>query len=379
MKPVDEAALRRRLHEAIDVTQAGPAPVEAVFRRYRAVRARQWAALASGVAVTAVVAGVLGLPGPRVPPMIAGPAHGPARAATDRGRVFASGTVNGSRWRLAAVNLASMGSCLPGVVVNGGNGDLLQPGFLPGMALGNAAFMPADPGRPGIGFSFLWLRPGVRGLAAILGNGIRLNLRPSTVALCGQQFRLAGFEYPPQGVTRIAARSAAGHTIVYTPPAEFFQPSSPFQDGSWMNVDGAAGSAASGQIGSGSVAGISWRMQVALGTGGECFTAQLSPGSGWASICAPVAVPTNGASLTSVPYGTATGTLAWDMGTINPRTSYLRAHLSSGRTIRLTPAIVGGRKYTALEIPQGTRLTRLTLYGTHGQVLATLTSFPPGK
>jgi hypothetical protein len=67
------------------------------------------------------------------------------------------------------------------------------------------------------------------------------------------------------------------------------------------------------------------------------------------------------------------------MGTVNARTAYLRAHLSDGRVTRLVPTAVGGRKYIAVGVREGTHLTRLTLYGAHGQVLADVTSLPRGK
>ena len=71
MKLPDEAALRRRLHEEIDLAEVGPAPVEAVFRRRRAVRARRLSAIASGLAVIAVAAGVLVLRTPGGPARVA--------------------------------------------------------------------------------------------------------------------------------------------------------------------------------------------------------------------------------------------------------------------------------------------------------------------
>ena len=123
--------------------------------------------------------------------------------------------MNGMRWRLAAVNLADPGyRCLPGVVLDRQHGDLLQPGYGTGLAIGNAAFF--SPRKPGIGSGFLYLRPGVSEMTANLGDGARLLLRPVTVTVCGQHFRLAGYEYPPQGVTQITARSALGRPIGYT-------------------------------------------------------------------------------------------------------------------------------------------------------------------
>ncbi|MGD0378239.1 MAG: hypothetical protein ABSB01_27170 [Streptosporangiaceae bacterium] len=66
MRLTDETALRRRLHEALDLAEVGPVPVDAVFRRSRAVRSRRLGAVLSGAAVIAVALGllVIGVPGP---------------------------------------------------------------------------------------------------------------------------------------------------------------------------------------------------------------------------------------------------------------------------------------------------------------------------
>lgn len=377
MKLTDEAALRRRLHEEIDRAEVRPAPVEAVFRRYRTVRARRLSAVVTGAAVIAAAIGVLVAHPPASPPGFGTTPSGPGH-----GGVFASGTVNGKVWRLAAVNLADPGyRCLPGVVLDGQNGDLLQPGFLPGQALGDAAFWAATPGRPGIGFAFLLLRPGVSAVTADLGDGTRRHLRPVVLRVCGQRFRLAGFEYPRQGVRRIVARSAQGRPIGYTPLADYFNPASSFQDGTWINVQGAAGNVASGEIGSGSIGGTSWGMKVTLGPAGECFGSQLGPGGAatGSSVCQPVSVPSKGVSLTPIPLPMPAGAVIWICypGTVNAGTVYLLAHLSNGMTRRLVPAVVGGRKYFVLAVAKGVKLTRLTLYDTHRRVLANLKSFPP--
>ena len=193
-----------------------------------------------GVAVIAAAVGVLAVsPGTTL--------HAPNGPAG--GGVFASGTANGRVWRLAAVNPADPGyRCLPGLVVTGQNSDLLQPGFLPGLPLGNVAFLAVHPAGRASGFAFLQLRPGVSRVTADLGDGTRLRLRPVTV--CGQRFRLARFRYPRQGVTRITARSAQGRPIGYTPLADYFSPASPLQTGTWINEQAAASNVASGQIGS---------------------------------------------------------------------------------------------------------------------------------
>jgi len=369
VKLPEEAALRRRLHEEVDLAEISPAPVEAVFRRRRAVWARRLALISCGVAVIAAAVGVLAVRAPgRTPHAPTGPAGG---------GVFASGTANGRVWRLAAADLADAGyRCLPGVVVNGQNGDLLQRGFLPGLVLGGAAFWAPYPGRPAAGFAFVHLRPGVSRVTAHLGDGTRLRLPPVTLTVCGQRFRLAGFRYPRQGVTQITARSAQGRPLGYTPLADYFNPASPLQDGTWMNDQGAVGNVASGQIGSGSIGGAPWGMQVTLGPNGECFYSQAG-----ASLCTTVGVPSKGASLTPIPFGVSGGAVIWIWypGTVDARTTHLLAHLSNGTTRRMAPAVVGGRKYFVLAVAKGARPTRLTLYDTHRHVLADITSFPRVK
>ncbi len=123
--------------------------------------------ITSGAAVIAAALGVLAVRAPGwpggAPP---GPSGRPSSGTTintsntpARVSIFASGTANGRVWRLAAVNLADPGyRCLPGVVLDRQNGDLLQPGFLPGLPLGNVAFLAVYPGRPAAGFAFLHLR-----------------------------------------------------------------------------------------------------------------------------------------------------------------------------------------------------------------------------
>jgi hypothetical protein len=365
----DETALRQRLHEAIDLAEVGPVPVEAVFRRCRAARARRLTLITSGAAVIAAALGVLAV---RAPGWTGGAAPGPSNTSA-HGGVFASGTANGRVWRLAAVNLADPGyRCLPGVVLDGQNGDLLQPGFLPGLPLGNVAFLAVYPGRPAAGFAFLHLRPGVSRATAELGDGTRHGLRPVTVTVCGQQFRLAGFRYPPRGVTRITARSARGRQIAYTPLSDIFNPASNLQSGTWFNDQAATGNVASGDIGSGSIGGTSWRMQVTLGPGGECFDEAV----GGTSICTTVGAPPKGTSLT---FAMPVGAVILYTGRVNARTVYLQAHLSNGAMMRRAPVVVGGRRYFALAVAEGVKLTRLTLYDTHRHVLADITSFPPVK
>jgi hypothetical protein len=373
----DEAILTRRLHDELDLPDIGPAPVQDVLRRSRrAVRRRLTGAgcVAAGLAVAASVLAVRGGTTPR--------GTGPGISAP-HAWVFASGSIGGRTWRLAVVNLADPGrACLPGVMLNSANGDLLQPGFLPGLALGSVAFLEPTPGRPAPGWAFVLLRPGVRDIAAVLRDGTTISARPVTVRACGQQFRLAGLAYPAGGVLRLTARSALGRPIGYVPDADIFNPASPLQDGQWFNVGpGALAKPVSGLIGSGRTGGTAWRAWVSLGSNGECFAIGIGgsgPNPGSAEVCGTIGEPPAGASLTPLPYGTARRTLVWYYGLVNPRTAYAIARLSDGVALRLSPAIVDGRSYLVLGTRAQVKLVRLTLYDARGHVLATV-RWPPRR
>lgn len=249
------------------------------------------------------------------------------------------------------------------------------------MTIGNAAFLTADPSRPGIGFGFLTLRPGVTGVTARFGDGTVRNLRLVTVSGCGQRFRLAGFAAPRQGVTRFTARSPQGRPVGFTPPAGFFSPGSPYQYGYWLNVQGATAPVASGEIGSGTVRGRPWRARVRLGPDGECLTASVGaagPGPATASGCAPVTPPAI-AGFTILRCAIPGGHVTWYAALVDARTTYVRARLSDGRTLRLLPAIVGGRAYAAAGVASPARLTRLTEYDGQGHVLAEYPSISGGR
>ena len=307
------------------------------MRRGRAIRARRRGAVASCVAVVAVAVAVTASvqalsPAGKLAPTR--PAGHPSRHEVTLnvpdprapGGVFASGITDGRPWRLAVQNIAGpTPRCLPTVMLNGRDGDLLfyRPGRTP--LISNTAFL-TDPGsQPGTGYAFVEVGSGVTRLAVTLRDGARLIVRPVAVRLCGQQFHLAGFGYPSSGVAAVAAFVGDRATFTYRPVPGTFSPDSPFPAGTWNSTAGGS-DAASGYVGSGMVNGRSWRMQVTLGSDGECFGAMLgrSGAAGGANVCRSIGLPPAGASVTYLPFASPGGLVIWYEGTVSARTAYLR-------------------------------------------------------
>jgi hypothetical protein len=283
-------------------------------------------------------------------------------------------------WRLAARNVTDGGArCLPAVMLNDADGDLLYGSTRLTSAITNVAFLTDVAGRPGIGFAFVQFPPDVTHAVARLAGGGAVGLSPVRISLCGQRFNLAGLAYPRHGVTRIIARSGPGPATSYAPPAGTFSPYSGWPADIWDNMAGASDLAA-GDIGSGTVNGMPWRMRVTLGGDGECFAATIgAAGAGGASVCRPVGLPPAGASFTYLSFATPGRVVLWYLGTVSARTAYLLADLSNGRTTRLAPVVVGGRKYFTLAPPIGVTTRRLTLYDAAGHAFASTTAITPPR
>lgn len=308
------------------------------------------------------------------------------------GGVFASGTADGTPWRLAVRNITGPAPwCLPAVILNGRDGDVLfyRPGRTP--LISNTAFLTnpggTDPGgQPGAGYAFAEVGSGVTRLAVTLRDGTRFAVRPVAVRLCGQRFHLAGFGYPAAGVAQIAAYPGQRATFSYHPPGTLFGPGASAPGvfagpGLWYNTK-PGGSAANGPIGSGQAAGASWRLSMSLGSGGQCYTGSASDrGShGQAEECLPVQAPPAGAALSWVPLPATTAAgLTGYAGLVSPRTGYVMARLSDGTTRRLTPIDIGGRKYFGLAVGPGASLARVTMYDAAGRAFASTTAIPPPK
>jgi hypothetical protein len=402
--------LHQRLHGDLDAVVAPPAPVGAVRRRGRAIRARRWAAAGSGLmagaaAVAIAVSVQAGGPAARPAAGRTGAAAGPARsqspagilnsATPPGGRVFAAGVADGAAWQLSVRNLAGNGSgCLPAVMLNGMDGDLLSAPPATPAGLTDVAFLDHVPGRPGAGYAALQVAPAVTRLTAIFRNGTRLGLHPVTVHACGREMHLAGFAYPASGVAQISTYAGGQLAAMSqeTLPASLFQgagdsggqaASSPglrLVPGVWEHAGATPAGAAAGPAGSGRLGTARWRVTVTLGPAGECF-AGASFGGGRpytsGSACVPLALPPATAALHPVVLTTQPHVIAY-AGLVNAATVTAVATLSDGTSQRIRPVSVAGRRYLALAVPAGATLTRVTLRDRSGHAFATVTAIPPG-
>jgi hypothetical protein len=415
----DEQALRQRLRQELGALPAPAAPVAAVLRRGAARRARRWAAAASGLAAVTVVAvsvpllashgqpagrpghtvssghtgysghtGSSGSTGRAGQVTGGGPAAGPPVPAPLR-TTFAAGIAAGQPWQLSVRNIAGPGArCLPAIMLNATDGYLPPTG--PGVAggLASLAFLTNVPGQPAAGFAALRVSPEVTRLTVGLRDGQTLAVRPVTVQACGLRLPLAGFSYPRSGVAAITAYAGPQVVTRVTPPASLFTGTAPggsyvppgtpssagatlrLVPGVWQQLWRTPDAVASGLVASGRLAGAQWRISVQLGAAGDCFLSTTFDGqvAARAADCVPITLPPATVTLQRFVIQQHTGLTGY-AGLASPRTSYLVARLSDGRSVRVNATQVGGRRYVALALPAGRTVTRVTAYDRAGLAL----------
>ena len=189
---------------------------------------------------------------------------------------------DGAGWRLSVRNIAGTGSgCLPAVLLNGTDGDLLSAPPAAPAGLSDVAFLDNVPGESGAGYAALQVAPAVTRLTAIFRNGTRLDIQPVTRQMCGREMHLAGFAYPASGVAQITAYAGGQLSAMSreTPPASLFrgagraagQPGSApglrLVPGVWEHLGATPAITAAGPAGSGRLGPARWRVTVTLGAG----------------------------------------------------------------------------------------------------------------
>jgi hypothetical protein len=382
VNPIDDQTIRRRLRDEFGSLEISPAPVVAVTWRGKAIRARR-RGVAGGLAAVAVVA-VLAVRAAQGPAPATVTVNAPRPGAP--GGVFASGTADGKPWRMAVRNIATDPGtrwCLPAVMLNGRDGDVLFKTGSGPPSFGNPAVLTQIPGFPGIRMLFTQVGQRTTQLTAMFTNGTMLTVRPVRVSACGQHFHLAGFAFAQSRGAVSALDSGPGEALSFSYPRK--GPG----DGIWLNTDNSradvAASQAASPIGAGTVAGQIWHIRTALGLDGQCYTAQLQAlrhgryGRGQSSECVPVAAPPRTIALSWVSVPGATTNLTGYAGLVNPRTRTVLVSISDGTTRTVRPVNVAGRAYVAFVVPPGCHVIRLRLTQAAGAVYATTSALPPAR
>jgi hypothetical protein len=368
----DDRKLRRALHRTLQSVPPSPAPLDAIIRRGKAIRLRRTGATAGSLALAGIVAvAALALNGGRQPIL---PSTAPlsARAAAPGG-VFATGIADGRPWRLAVQDIADPGySCLPGITINGTDADPVYPDPENGAAVTLSSY-------PGTAFAFVQLPPYVAGLVVNGGDSIQA----VAVNVCGLNYRLVGFSFPPGENLRLTvANSSAG-----PPPPSYYVPvpvvgqlsgtaTSAQTDGIWNNVGSTSAETTMGVVADSLSSGLEWSIVLNLGAGGDCyqFTSQVSA----ANSCGPVSTPGGAETIMALPLGYPnpdSGAIGYALQ-VSPATADLRATLSNGSTQLVHPCVIAGRTYAAFAVDASLRLTRLTWLNASGQAFASTTDLP---
>ena len=369
MTATEDRELRRALHGTLGSVPPSPVPIEAIIRRGRGIRLRRAGAAVGAVALAGVIAvASLALHGSQQPTV---PTAAPAITAGPDG-VFASGTADGHPWRLAVQDIADPGyQCLPGITINGTDADWVYPDP------GNRAVVALGPALPGVGFGFIQLPAGIDG---VIVNGLQTAPAVSVTA-CGARYHVAGFAYSLAKPLRVtAANPPPGWPTVFTMPVVTTQPPSkaatPETPGQWISTYSTRDETAWGTLASGRLSGQNWYIQVQFSTDDDCY-AFNGQGNQMGS-CGPLSTPDGPETIMALPLGfpdPGTGATGYAVQ-VSPGTAHLRAVLSDGSVMLVTPRVVDGRKYAAFIVPSSLRLAKLTWLDARGRVIASTTALP---
>ncbi len=279
-----ERQLQARLTPVLDELMPGPAPVAAIIRDGRRVRARRRLSSVTGLAAAAVLV----IAAPSLPSLFSGPAVPPVTAhyhVTVRppgpsapSGLIASGMVNGAPWSVRAERGLGRGYMFTGVdiyVSAGARGNLpdrYAHGDPVQMFLGSAT---------GPAIQVEAVRTDVTLVWVALTNGQVLALRP-IAAISASRARLIAFAVPDyRDVIRITAfsnRSEIGYIVPWTGQSWF-------STGRWLRPGQPAFPRPQTAVtGSGTAFGHSWRQIVAAGPWGWCGQGDVD-GHGAAGVC----------------------------------------------------------------------------------------------
>ena len=331
----DERILRDRLTGLLDEVEAKPAPVGAVIKTGKAMRARRRLAAAGGV-VAVVVAGAL------VPGLVRHPAarplaherfqvsvHAPGR--NDPARLIAYGTANGRKWRAIATGPRRM------LTVNFSGFPLLgSPLSEPLPATTGtriAAFSGVGNGTGSLQAMASEVSRGITLITMTLANGAVLNLHPVTYA--GTPLIALVL---PHGlrIVRADAYSRTGE-VAYAIPF-YYRGSNSFE--TWLRPSQAPPAVVSASLPVALDTNGTWMASVHIGPWGECVVvldhSGLDQGCGPASATRQLAVFDMGLGGRPV------------VGVTRPDVAFFELTMADGSTVRVSTVHIYDTGYYAV-------------------------------
>jgi hypothetical protein len=357
----EERELRERLGGLLDEVRPRQAPVIAAVRQGRWIRMRRRIAVGAGLAVLACGAAltpallhaVSSVPpsAPRVPHYSETVSHLPRQA---RHGVIGSGTEDGHRWQ---VTLSGTGSSL------GASGtDSAQLGM--GTTGGDSPNAGSTFGGSTPGFMVTQVSTSATDMRIFLPGGKTVDLFP--VRYAGQNWvalELPGRVFPVRAETFAGSRELNYSIATPINPAL----------ANWWLPGQTAPAKFTGLIGSGVVDGQSWSVTAMIGPWGYCYQG-LAGGVCASGLHPPqFTVPRDSVSeLTCGPvrgYGNSGPSDGIAVAGSGAREAELS--LSGGGTERFPVVNVAGTQMFAFAFPERQHVTRITVFGASGQVVAT--------
>jgi hypothetical protein len=367
----DEDVIAERLGTDIGRFEPGHAPVDAVIRHGRAIKARRRAVAGSGLAA-ALVLGIglpLALSGHRAGAPAATAGHRvtvDAPHRDDKGATVFSGSIDGHAWSAPVEVLRQGGG--PG----GGSACIMSFGnCVSGFpAATDPAAVSASSGTGQPDQYTVDFRADVQRVRIDLRNGQTLMLDPMPVG----DHRIALLELPSGlRISRFTAYGADGEEIGFAIP--FQQPGGASVAVTW-DAPGAkpALPEASARVASGVTPGMTgeqkWSVTAYVGPYGRCVV-QSASRSGTVSRCVdrdakpPVSLPFTHVKANGTPY--------WLQSEIDPSVDHLDVAYSDGSTKHLTPARVAGHAFVGLVVPAGLEVESVTAFDGSGRQLGVST------
>ena len=366
----DEDIIAGQLGTDIGRVEPGSAPVDAVIRRGKVIKAKRRAMAGSGLAV-AVVLGVgfpLAFSGHRAEVPSAGVGHRvtvDAPHKDDKGVTVFSGSIDGHAWNApvevlhqggGSACIMSFGNCASGLPVT------TDPAAV------SASSGTGQPDQYTVDF-----RADVNRVEVELQNGQTLLLDSMPVS----DHRVALFELPGgMHVSRITAYGAGGKEVGFAIP--FQQPGGASVAVTW-DAPGATPdlAEASAQIASGVTPGMTgeekWSVTAYVGPYGQCVVQSASQDGAVSRCVKRDEKPSMSLSFTHVK---ANGMPYWLQSEIDTSVDHLDVAFSDGATKHLTPTRVAGHAFVGLVVPVGLEVESVTTFDSAGRQLGVNTGDP---